>query len=295
MKRQIKLLTSAVALGIIALTLSACGKSGANQVNEEKVSIIKDAQSSNQRIWYMAESDNLSNYELGKNSHINLILVTKNGKATVYNMPDKEITMRDIDDKSDEKIISMAKKEDKQYYNDTIKEYKKEVQDDIDSDKGVLEANTWNYSAERRKEKQELEFDIKARQSFLNKFPVVKYEKPSAKLLKAQVFTDNSGNDIVQENIIHQRIRMDSKASNVKLKYYPQGTVSYPENIRLTMTNGFRLMYDAPVKILNTMYVGYTNQTNDQNTDFLMTKTTNKKAKSDFDTLNTKNVSEGKD
>lgn len=288
-------IVGAMILSAGILMLAGCGKSGANQANEKKVSFIKDAQSSNQRIWYMAESDNLSDYELSKNSHIQQILVTKNGKATVYNMREDAVTMRSIDGKSDKKVIMMAKDQDKQYYKDSIKKSKQELKDRIDSDKGVLKANKWDYSAKVKKEKRDLEYDIAAEQSFLEKFPIPKYKKPTAKPLKAKVFTDNSGNDVVQENIIHKRISIEDNTTDLNLRYSQNGRISYPQSTRLTMTNGFRLIYDSPVKILNTMYVGYTNPTNRQNTTFLMTKTTNKDSKSAFDTLKTKNVTEAKD
>jgi len=68
--------------------------------------------------------------------------------------------------------------------------------------------------------------------------------------------------------------------------------IGVPVYYNYRMTNGFQLIYDKPVKILNDMYTGYTNPTNDSNTTFLMTKTTNKETSSDFDKLGTKHVSE---
>lgn len=293
MKRQAKRLVHVALLGTAILSLSACVKSGANQATEKTVSFIKDAQSSNQRIWFMANSEHANTYELSKDTHIDQILVTKNGKATVYNTPTYTFLMRDIDGKSDKKIISMAKVEDKKYYHETIQKSKDGLQERIDSDKGILKNNTFTANADERKDKQRLESDIQHMLDFQAKFPVVKYEKPTAKPLRASVVTDNSGNNVVQENIIHQRIKLDDKVWNYKFKEHDL-PFSYPENMNLTMSNVFSQTYDSPVKILSSMYVGYTNETNNQPNIYLITKTTNKDAKSVFDSLKTKKVTEAK-
>ncbi|WP_407886653.1 hypothetical protein [Levilactobacillus sp. N40-8-2] len=303
MKRYIKRLTSVALLGIAILSLSACGKTGPNQVNEKKVSFIRDAQSANQRIWYMAESDSSSDYELSKDTHIEQILVTKNGKATVYNMPDNDFSMRDIDGKSDNQIITLAQKKDKEHYKDFIdqkdnignKTYIQNVIKNTESDYRYYKKHP-NYlgSIDAHKALRDYQDELtylKANEATILK-ATPKYEKPTPKLLNAKVKTDNSGNNVNFENITHRRLELEKDSAKLKhLKWAPDD-VEVPTYYNYTMTNGFRLIYDKPVKILSEMYTGYTNPANDSNETFLMTKTTNKDTVSDFDKLGTKHVSE---
>jgi len=303
MKRYVKRLMGVALLGTAILSLSACGQSGANQVNEKKVSFIKDAQSSNQRIWYMAESDADSDYELSKDTHIEQLLVTKNGKATVYNMPSYDFSMRDINGKSDKQVITIAQKKDKEYYKEYItdtsnteyirniikkteseyKYYKKHPDYFRDTHKVTLQT--------LQKYRDDLNYLKTNEDTVLGRTP--KYAKPTAKLINAKVKTDNSGNNVNFENITHRRWDLETDSAKLKpLKTDDTEDIGVPVYYNYRMTNGFQLIYDKPVKILNDMYTGYTNPTNDSNTTFLMTKTTNKETSSDFDKLGTKHVSE---
>ncbi|MGQ4558340.1 hypothetical protein ACUIJQ_03350 [Levilactobacillus hammesii] len=305
MKRYIKHLMSVVLLGTAILSLSACGKSGANQVNEKNVSFIKDAQSSNQRIWYMVESDSTSDYELSKDTHITQILVTKNGKATVYNMPDNNFSMRDINGKSDDQVLTIAQKKDREYYKDFIdpqkdilikSSYIQNVIKNTESDYKHYEKHpdylgaTHKESLKKLREYQDDLTYLKANEaSILKNIP--KYEKPTPKLLNAKVKTDNSGNDVNYEDITHRRLELETDSAKLKHLHWVD-RVDAPTYYNFTMTDGFQLIYDKPVKILSDMYTGYTNPTNDSKTTSLLTKTTNKDTVSDFDKLGTKHVSE---
>lgn len=304
MNRHIRRLVSATLLGLAILSLSACGKSGPNQVNEKKVSFIKDAQSSNQRIWYMAKSDAESDYELSKDSHVTQILVTKNGKATVYNMPNYDFSMRDINGKSDKQVIAIAQKKDKEYYKEFINN-----PNDTGSIRHVIKTTEEsyryykkhpNYIGGTHKEELKALQNYRDNLSYLkaNKAAVLKrttkYEKPVPKLINAKVKTDNSGNNVNFEDITHRRLDLESDSAKLKPLKGDTNSVTVPVYYNFTMTNGFRLIYDKPVKILSDMYTGYTNPVNDSDTTFLMTKTTNKDTVSDFDNLGTKHVSEEK-
>ncbi|NLR31627.1 hypothetical protein [Levilactobacillus tujiorum] len=305
MKRYVKRLASAALLGIAILSLAACGKSGPNQVNEKKVSFIKDAQSSNQRIWYMAQSDSESDYELSKDTHITQILVTGNGKATVYNMPDDNFSMRDIDKKNDKQIIALAQKKDKEHYKDFI-----DPKNDIGDTGGYIQTVIKHGEEECKyykkhpnylggnKDPQEILREYRNELNYLkaNEAAILKatpkYEKPAPKLLNAKVKTDNSGNDVNFEDITHRRLELEKDSAKLKhLKWFYNG-VDVPVYYNYTMTNGFSLIYDKPVKILSEMYTGYTNPANDSDATFLLTKTTNKDTVSDFDKVGTKHVSE---
>lgn len=305
MKRYIKRLASAALLGIAILSLAACGKSGPNQVNEKKVSFIKDAQSSNQRIWYMAQSDSGSDYELSKDTHITQILVTGNGKATVYNMPDDNFSMRDIDKKNDKQIIALAQKKDKEYYKDFVdqkddignKTYIQNVIKQTEKDYKFYKKDPMNFGDKHkealkniREYQDELTY-LKANEKTVLK-ATPKYEKPAPKLLNAKVKTDNSGNDVNFEDITHRRLELEQDSAKLKHLKWVYNGVDVPVYYNYTMTNGFSLIYDKPVKILSEMYTGYTNPANDSDATFLLTKTTNKDTVSDFDKVGTKHVSE---
>lgn len=293
-----------VIISSTVLGLTGCGKSGANQVNEGKISILKDAQSSNQRIWFSVDDGESGNHQLNKNSVIGTAYVTQNGKVTAYHTKYKGVSFKDIEGKTDNELITLFKRWDKTFLADYWKEDQKSLNDQIkkeksyvDSDKRSLKAMQARYkekigldksAVDESKEelsrgKSMLEYYQSVSKQFKSKKP--KYVLPTTSKLSAEVTTDNSGNNVETEKILyktHGYQALEPDENDHSNTIYPSYFLGQGE-VKLQST------YSAPVKIFNEMYTGYTGTTDNKNY-YLVTRTTNKNATVDFDGVKTKGV-----
>ncbi|KRO03499.1 hypothetical protein IV54_GL000153 [Levilactobacillus paucivorans] len=304
MNRYIKRLMGVALLGTAILSLAACGKSGANQVNSKEITFLKDAQSSNQRIWYFASNDDSQNRELSKSTKIRTIFVTKNGKVTAYTPKGTGMAFKDINKKSDSQIISNLKKADRAGFdefvsgdhslvNSQLQEAKKSLKDakellktdterrkhDIGLDKSVLEEDKEDIDSNEKT----VSYYQTVLKNLKSKEP--KYEAPFASDLRAEVTTDSSGNKVGSERLIYSARSYQPVDTLVTDEY----KTNYPEYKMATSNIPLQGTYYAPAHIFDDMYTGYTGVTDDKDF-YLLTKTTNKKVKVQFDKTKTKNV-----
>lgn len=304
MKRYIKRLINVALLGTAILSLAACGKSGANQVNSKEVTFLKDAQSSNQRIWYFASNDDSQNRELSKNTKIRTIFVTKDGKITAYSPKGTGMSFKEINKKSDSQIIATLKKADRASFDEfvsgdhslvasQIKEAQKNFKDakellatdterrkhDIGLDKSVVEEDKedMDSDAETVSYLQSVAKNLKSKEP--------KYKAPFASDLRVEVTTDSSGNKVGSERLVYSARSYQPVDTLVTDEY----KTNYPEYKMATSNIPLQGTYYAPDHIFDDLYTGYTGVADDKDFYFL-TKTTNKKVKVQFDKTKTKNV-----
>ncbi|WP_125573746.1 hypothetical protein [Levilactobacillus huananensis] len=304
MKRYIKRLMGAALLGTAILSLAACGKSGANQVNSKEITFLKDAQSSSQRIWYFASNDDSQNRELSKNTKIRTIFVTKNGKITAYSPKGTGMAFKDINKKSDSQIISNLKKADRTSFDEFVsgdhssvasqlQETQKKVKDakellatdterrkhDIGLDKSVLEEDRDDIDSNEKT----VSYFKEVAKTLKSKEPT--YKAPFASDLRAEVTTDSSGNKVGSERLIYSAHSYQPVDTLIDDEY----KTTYPEYKTLTSDIPLQGTYYAPERIFDDTYTGYTGISNDKDF-FFLTKTTNKNVKVKFDKIKTKNV-----
>lgn len=100
----------ALMAGLLGLTLAGCGTSATKKMNNQKtVNFATDAQSKTPRIWYETTGSNVTS-----DSKVAYIIVTQNGKGTVYRT--SNYTFPNFYHKSDSQIIALAKRLDKRSY-----------------------------------------------------------------------------------------------------------------------------------------------------------------------------------
>lgn len=219
---------------VALLGLAGC-QSGANQAKQKDIHIVKDAQSSHARIWYMVYAED-GGQSVAKDNDITAVWVTKANKVTIYDT-DGYLTMTDLNKKSDEQIIDLAKKDDKKNYFDAVakdkqeskaltehmRETYKEAKTDVASDKKNLKSlskSDYDYS-NIKKDLKEKQADIKAFPPFIKQFKkisqkTIAYKQPQAGKLSAEVKTDSSGNITTDERFHYQLFEYTSAAQNTE-------------------------------------------------------------------------------
>lgn len=261
-------------LGLAALTLTGCGKNGANQEHAKDVTFLKDSKSSNQRIWYMVQWDTNDNNgtRLGETNTIDHILIVKNGKVTSYKTA---ISFKSINKKSDDQILKLAKKEDKDYFKWDLSAAKKEQERELYDLTGV------NAKADAVAKKAKTEFKTDNANAT--------YEAPTPHKITAQVETGNTSDVIASETLDAKERAFSGAGFNDDYSIYK----AHYNTEAMPFVN-YNTAFSTPVSVLDDMYTGYGVSNNDHGY-YLLTKTTNKKTIAHFDTTKTKGVSIGDD
>lgn len=257
---------SVLFLGVVLAGCSASGssdKSGSKKTTQEptKIAFAKDVQSSRQYIWYAVSVDDDG---LAKDSEIDSVYVSKNGKMKAYNTDvgnydngNKDLLLSDVDKKSDAEIIAKAKKIDEKNFDENIKEAKKEQSD----------PSNFADDAAFQKSKSEL-----AKHS--------NYEAPTWEKVKITASTDNSGNNVSKEEFsVKGGLYVgEDTLGNLKISKNSMG-----EDLDKSLQNTF--------PILSKYYTGYSNDDNDEYFLTTVSKKNHEKASVSMDKTSTKGVS----
>lgn len=119
--------------GVLAVTslilLSACGKDVSEKETVKIGDILKNTKEEKVSFDVYSNDDN----KVDKNSSVERIIFTKDGKVKVYNMPDNSVSMMDVVDKDNKEIEKIASKNDKEYFNEQKEE---ELDKKVDNDDG---------------------------------------------------------------------------------------------------------------------------------------------------------------
>ncbi|MCG2096772.1 hypothetical protein ACFDA4_10640 [Staphylococcus epidermidis] len=133
-----------------------------------------------------------------KDNPIVAYIFTNNGKSTTYDAQGGKYDLGDMKDKSQDEILKIAKKQDKE----NIKKQRKEYLGDARNDKDVQKTNyeesiklRGKDSSITKQEKRMLESDEKIYDDLKN----LKYTEPKERDLKIEVEEDGTGNDTEKE------------------------------------------------------------------------------------------------
>lgn len=94
------------------------------------MALVQSGQRQRVRIWYQFQQENTN---ITKNTSINSLYVLQNGKATTYTLPTgkQKLTLAQADKLSSTKLVALAKRKDRQAYQQGVKEQQARIADTI--------------------------------------------------------------------------------------------------------------------------------------------------------------------
>lgn len=177
------------------LLLSACSF-GSDASNQKEVKFGETMNNGKKVTFLLKNKDEESTPD--KDNPIVAYIFTDNGKSTTYNANDGKYDLGDMKDKSQDEILKIAKKEDKE----TVERERKEYLGDARNEKDVQKTNyeesvklRGKDSSMTKQEKRILEDDEKIYNDLKN----LKYTEPKERKLKIGVVEDGTGNDTEKE------------------------------------------------------------------------------------------------
>lgn len=256
-------------------------KTGTELMNEnEDVGVIDYFNSTPRTILY-----GISGNDVNKNSEVKAVYVIEKGKMTRYILKGyKGNTLSELKSKSDEEILKIAKKYDEEYF-----EQRKEKK--INAANESIKQSEENISSGTESEdygKNSLE-NYKAAKEFYSNLTYKQFRKPNSDIkLKANVWTDSSGNYVSQENLIHIPY-VDMMDFNVDFEWTKEALeneVKYSDAVD-TNFEATPINESMPYTISGEQWAGI--RTKDM---LLSRQLVNKKLRFDLDKIGTKNVTE---
>lgn len=310
----------ALMAGLLGLTLAGCGTSATKEMNNQKtVNFAQDAQSKTPRIWYETTGSNVAS-----DSKVAYIIVTQNGKGTVYRT--SNYTLPNFYHKSDSQIIALAKRLDKRSYTlkrdaayaentstydelaQTLHPTTTRVPDPAvgdDSSSADSSSESVTMKPLTTTEKKATKFVMSALKDRRLKIESAQYQKPMPQPLKITV-TKKHG-QVVGEQMVYRHHDYDSyfaqlaDSSTWAKQYLKSGQLATirPMSDYFVTTEGSPVVYKhltkKPLSIVD-QYVGYLEkkQTDDdddaKNAGALLTRTSNDQSVMAFDQANTTGV-----
>lgn len=177
------------------LLLSACSF-GSDVSNQKEVKFGEMMNKGKRVSFVLKNKDEESTPD--KDNPIVAYIFTNNGKSTTYDAQGGNYDLGDMKDKSQDEILKIAKKQDKE----NIKKQRKEYLGDARNDKDVQKTNyeesiklRGKDSSITKQEKRMLESDEKIYDDLKN----LKYTEPKERDLKIEVEEDGTGNDTEKE------------------------------------------------------------------------------------------------
>ena len=256
-------------------------KTGTELMNEnEGVGVIDYFNSTPKTILY-----GISGNDVNKNSEVKAVYVIEKGKMTRYILKGyKGNTLSELKSKSDEEILKIAKKYDEEYF-----EQRKEKK--INAANESIKQSEENISSGNESEdygKSSLE-NYKAAKEFYSNLTYKQFRKPNSDIkLKANVWTDSSGNYVSQENLIHIPY-VDMMDLNVDFEWTKEALeneVKYSDAVD-TNFEATPINESMPYTISGEQWAGIRTE------DMLLSRQlVNKKLRFDLDKIGTKNVTE---
>ena len=256
-------------------------KTGTELMNEnEGVGVIDYFNSTPKTILY-----GISGNDVNKNSEVKAVYVIEKGKMTRYILKGyKGNTLSELKSKSDEEILKIAKKYDEEYF-----EQRKEKK--INAANESIKQSEENISSGNESEdygKSSLE-NYKAAKEFYSNLTYKQFRKPNSDIkLKANVWTDSSGNYVSQENLIHIPY-VDMMDLNVDFEWTKEALeneIKYSDAVD-TNFEATPINESMPYTISGEQWAGIRTE------DMLLSRQlVNKKLRFDLDKIGTKNVTE---
>ncbi|MBX7841511.1 hypothetical protein K5B73_11770 [Staphylococcus warneri] len=211
------------------LLLSACSF-GSDVSNQKEVKFGEMMNKGKHVSFILKNKDDESTPD--KDNPIVDYIFTDNGKSTTYHDNDGKYELEDMKDKSQDEILKMAKKVDKESLEREKKEYLGDARNDKDVQKTNYEESIklrGKDSSITKQEKRMLESDEKIYNDLKN----LKYTEPKERKLKIGVVEDGTGNDTEKEKFYafpryidadSYKFVKDTKEINKVMMYEMEGT-----------------------------------------------------------------------
>lgn len=185
-----------------AVLLASCSNSGSDskESNSEKIHMGDILSNKNEHISYILTDDN----PIEKNTNIDFYVVTKDGKAKVYDGTG-DTTLGDVAKMDDKKIKERMAKEDKEWFKKDKKETLDALNEGIDKvaeiKKGYHEKKSDGEKGKKAYEytKKYIDEHGNVPQKAKDKIEKTKYTEPKFSDLKISAKTDGSGNETEKE------------------------------------------------------------------------------------------------
>lgn len=177
------------------LLLSACSF-GSDASNQKEVKFGEVMNNGKKVTFLLKNKDEESTPD--KDNPIVAYIFTDNGKSTTYNANDGKYDLGDMKDKSQDEILKIAKKEDKE----TVERERKDVLGDARNDRDVQKTNydesikNDGKNASTTKQQKGVFEDYNKKYKDLKN---LKYTEPKERDLKIGVVEDGTGNDTEKE------------------------------------------------------------------------------------------------
>jgi uncharacterized protein (DUF2461 family) len=254
-----------------------------NFVKETSISFIKSSQNKQDRIWYLIKNDYEEQLPVTKLSEISAIIHTKNGEGTIYNVDVDNFYLKDVVPLSNDEILSKAKELDEQSFKDDFNEDLEYLDNNLKLAQETLEKD-FNNSDFRN----ELTENIPLIQADIDKLKAITYQEPHAVLLKAQVKTDNTGQNTLSEEFEFPYMYLQSAMWDIDPSYYE---ISYDDSYNVSYTEEFgQISIHYPIattQILDSLFAGFTNDKFERS---IVTTVKDETIFAELDSINTKNV-----
>jgi len=212
----------AIGLSLLTFTLTGCGReTSAFNAGTTKEPITAYQAFHSESIWYAFDDDE----DVAKDRIIrNIVVFDGKGNATFY-QTGHDLTFADLQDKSDEEIIAMAKETDKAEFEsdkesamidiDAIAEARENITSEILESAGFSsldEADDETKAQLQQAIDEELSLEnlddaaLDAANSYNEELSKFEYREPEAKPIELSIETDDSGNNTQEETVILPRI-----------------------------------------------------------------------------------------
>lgn len=269
MKRLFRLALLCVA-GVGLMTLAGCGQQ-TNAAKADKVAFVATAQNKQQQIWYL-----LNTAEPESNSLVRQLFVVQSGKMQTYQL--KNVSLKSLQTKSVAKQIAVARSNERGQFKRAVAAKKSQYRGALATDK-VDQKNAkqdqWQKGIDQIND--QLKQDQRLSDQFEKSTKNLTYSLPTAYTLHAVVHKNHSGKQVIGETL------------RLKMNPWQYGTTKDGTVSRKKVSRSYELTEDelmaAPVKVGNARLIGFYS-----NSGAMVTRTTNHKAKSNFDTPTVKGV-----
>lgn len=213
MKKLSKVFALTIATSLMALSLTACGGSKGD-VKTAKEPISASEAFNQEGIWFYMGNDG----KVGKDENISSILVF-DGKGNVTDYDCSTLTFSDLKELSNDEIISLAKKLDKDVFESDISNLKSSIDKEITNvseTKGAI-VNEMNEVKELEPDKSSeieefysedidlLQVDLNNLDNLLAEVSNLKYKEPDAVPYTIHIETDTSGNNTKEETLSFEK------------------------------------------------------------------------------------------
>lgn len=264
MKLRLRQLTLISVAGVALLGLAGCGHS-TDAAKTSKVAFATTAQNSKQQVWYR-----LNTATPKPNSQVSDILVQRKGKVTDYQI--QGISLKKLNKKSVAQTITLAKNNERTAFNKTLKSQQTNYQGELKLDKSNQKnSDQYTYKKGIAQANNEAKHDQQRYNQFKQSTKQLHFTATKAYPVTAKVGKNKSGKQVTSETITLTAQKWQFGTAN-------SGTVkqvSQHNQIALNIDN----LMAKPITVNGTKYIGYYGSP-----DALVTKTTNAKAESNFDT-----------